>query len=366
MKRGLLLLLLAGPAWAKRDIAVRRIGPMIDASGNNAHIVGQDGAYSISLGKSSLWVYGDTFYGRRKPDGTPDIEGAVFNSAALTADPDASDGITGLAPLVDDKDNPRAILALDSNEDPKKTRLWPGAGLKIGGKIYLYYSLVEVYGSGNWDFRHSGQGLAVGENPHKPFTRLISKGRYAFWTRSQPRFGIAVVDDKDGWLYVFGRDEAKPNSLRLARVRPGAIDDTNAYQYFATSPPAQWTTELSSAASLFHDAPPETSVSYNRYLGQYLMLYSRFLEKDVVVRTAPHPWGPWARPRPIYRCQPSKPDAYCYAAKEHPEYASEGGKRIYFTVVDSGEAMGGMPELFEATFRPAEPIAKEPERKRAP
>jgi hypothetical protein len=71
-----------------------------------------------------------------------------------------------------------------------------------------------------------------------------------------------------------------------------------------------------------------------------------------VIRTAPHAWGPWTRPRPIYHCKPSKPDAYCYAAKEHPEFNTSDGRRVYFTLVDSGEATGGVPELFEATFRP--------------
>ncbi len=339
-------------AFAARDVAVRHIGAMIDPSGNSAHIVGQDEAYSVSLGKSVLWLYGDTFYGRRRPDGKPDVEGAVTNSSALTTDQDASDGISGFMPLVDANDNPRAVLPYDPTEKPANLRLWPGHGIKIGSKIYLYYSLIDITGPGEWDFTHAGQGLAVGEDPHQPFTRLKWKDRFDFWQRHEPRFGVAVIEGKDGMIYVYGRHEEKPNALHLARVKPDDIGRLDAYEYLSSTKTASWTTELSSAAAIFTDAPPEASVSFNQYLGQFMMLYSRLMENDVVIRTAPHAWGPWTHPRAIYHCKPSKPDAFCYAAKEHPEYNTGDGRRIYFTLVDSGEAEGGVPELFEATFRP--------------
>jgi hypothetical protein len=107
---------------------------------------------------------------------------------------------------------------------------------------------------------------------------------------------------------------------------------------------------LSKATNLFEEGPPEGSVSFNSFLGNYLMLYSRFMEQDVVVRTASNPWGHWSEPVSIYRCLPCKPDATCYAAKEHPQYAQKDGKKIYFTLVDGGKAFGGIPEVFEVTF----------------
>lgn len=347
----LLVLLTAADASAGRDVSIRHVGAMIDAQGNRAHIVGQDEAYSISLGKSVMWLYGDTFYGRRLPDGKPDVQGAVSNTAALSTDLNAADGID-MVPLVDAKDNPRAVLPYAEGEDIEKLRLWPGHGIELGGKIFLYYSLIELTGKGEWDFKHAGQGLSVGTDPSQGFTRLKWKDRFEFWSRAEPRFGLAVIRGKDGRLYVYGRHEDKPNAMHLARVKAADIENRDAYEYLASTKTAQWSRALSSATALFLDAPPEASVSYNRYLGQFLMLYSRFLEKDVVIRTAPHPWGPWTRPRAIYRCKPSAPEAFCYAAKEHAEYNKSDGRRIYFTVVDSGEAEGGVPELFEATFRP--------------
>ena len=310
---------------------VRRVGALLDESGNRAGITGQDMAYSISLGSTTLWLFGDTFY----------PNGAVSNNAAWTEDVDASDGITGLRALSKDG-RPLPVLAFDAAEDPATTRLWPGHGIELGGQVFVYYSRVEVTGKGSWDFKHAGQGLAVGRG-QGPLTRLKRQGRADFWSASQPRFGVAVVKGKDARVYVFGRDEAGSHALRLARVSPEKIEDLDAYEYLASTSAPAWSTTLSSAAALFKDGPPEASVSYNLHLGAYMMLYSRLHDQDVVLRTAPQPWGPWSKPRLLYRCR-----RFCIAAKEHPEYAEDNGRRVYFTLVDPKKAFGGLTELYEA------------------
>lgn len=346
---GTILLLGIGSASGQR-VNVRYLGDIIE-KGNGARIVSQDGAYSIDLGQGSLWVYGDTFYGTKKKDGSPDIKGAVSNSAARTGAWSAADGLPALRALRDARGNAAPLIPYAPFENRDKLRLWPGHGVKIGEKIYVFYSLVEILGPGTWDFRHGGQGLAVGKDPLKPFHRLTYRGRYDFWDRSEPNFGMAVLKGEEGWVYVYGRDQGKASGLKLARVRPEFISDPERYEYFSVGQTkAAWASRPARARPLFEEAPPEGSVSFNRYLGKYLMLYSRFLEQDVVMRVSDIPWGPWSSPKTIYRCGPRKPDSSCYAAKEHPEYAREDGKRIYFTLVDSGRVFGGMPELFEATI----------------
>lgn len=349
----LLLGCLVPIAWGAEieDFDIRYVGPLFNRSKNDGNITGQDGAYSIDLGKRSLWLFGDTFYGSWKEGGTQDIKGAVHNNAAWATDTKASDGIGELRRVKDANGNADYALRNTSSEDPKKLKLWPGHGIKIDGQIYVFYSLVEIFGTGSWDFRHAGQGLAVTHHPKGPFKRLTYKENYDFWERSQPRFGVAVLRGKDGRIYVYGRDEVKPHGFKLARVAPEEIEDPERYEYFSgDGKNPKWTRNLSKAKNLFKEGPPEGSVSFNPFLGKHLMLYSRFIEQDVIVRTASNPWGPWSEPKSIYRCIPSKLDATCYAAKEHPQYAEEGGRKIYFTLVDSGEAFGGIPELFQVTL----------------
>ncbi|OGS05611.1 MAG: hypothetical protein A3G41_06385 [Elusimicrobia bacterium RIFCSPLOWO2_12_FULL_59_9] len=384
-----LLLALGGGACRKHGPApkVRYIGDLIGKDGNGAHVLSQDGAYSIDLGGGSVWIFMDTFYGTRKANGEADIKGAVSSNAAWTEDRDASDGISGLRHLRDAHGNAaQAVRDTVSGSPlrsapgtrlrrwrsgplrsapgtrlrrwrggPGKPALWPHHGVNIGKKTYVFYSIQERAGSKDGELRHAGQGLAVASKAGAHFLPISLRGRHAFWGRSQPRFGAAVLSGKDGWIYAYGRDENVHDKagFKLARVRPENIENPERYEYFAgAGPEPSWTPDLSGAESLLDDGPPEVSASFNAYLGKYLMLYSRYLEQDVAVRTSAQPWGPWSKPSIVYRCPTAENAAQgvsCYAGKEHPQYAREGGRVVYFTLVD-GRVFGGLPKIYELEF----------------
>jgi len=332
--------LLARPATA---IEVRAVGSLIDRSGNGAHILAQDAAYSIPAGSGSLWVYGDTFFGSKT------IQGAVSNSSAWSDDVVASDGITLIA-QTDSDGKPVPPLKFHPEEDRKALRLWPGHGVSIAGQTYLFYSVVK-------NSVHLEQGLAVSSASMSSFTRIQYQGRYGIWGAAEPRMGTAVLGGADGYIYVYGRFESPPYGLILARVRPSAITNFARYEYLCVkSNGAHWARDVKKACAIFDDAPPEVSVSLHAFVGQYLMLYSRFLEEDVVVRLADHPWGPWSDPVSIYKCpriEDPPQGTSCYAAKEHPQYAKASGRAIYFSMVD-GRVFGGSPDLFEVQWASGE------------
>jgi len=67
------------------------------------------------------------------------------------------------------------------------------------------------------------------------------------------------------------------------------------------------------AAELFDDNPGcmgELSVSWNRYLRQWLMLYYCQSTNLVVMRLAPDPWGPWTAAQTIF--DPWGDGGYCH------------------------------------------------------
>ncbi len=341
------LLLFAAAAQAA-PIEIHKVGRLIDGRGNGARVLSQDGAYSIALSSGTLWVYGDTFFGSRAADGSPRIEGGVTNASAWSEDLDAGDGLL-LRARAGRARRPAPVIGFDAAEDPEKARLWPGHGLAVGSRVYLYYSLVRLGPPGG--FSHAGQGLAVAEGPLERFRRLKGAGGFRLWREHEPSFGMAVLRDRDGFVYVFGRSHHPPNGLFLARVRPESLESIPDYEYVCVRGGAvRWSLSLAEACPLFEDGPPEASVSWHPFIGQYLMVHSRFLDEDAVARLADRPWGPWSEPVRLYECpRESKPaqGVSCYAAKEHPQYARDGGRVIYFTVVD-GRVFGGLPELFEA------------------
>lgn len=338
---------------AQPPTVVRALGPMISVSGNDARIISQDEAYSIPHGNDVLWLYGDTFYGSRKPDGSADIQGAVSNSSAWTSK-QVIDGGVFPAASADSDGIPLPALAYDSSEDSQSQRLWPGHGVSLGDRIYFYYSLLQKQRKpDSEDFQHAGQGLAVFEGPRKTAVRLRNAGHLAFWNAAEPRFGVAVLKGGDDHIYVYGRYEEPPNELILARVKPEDIEKRGAYEYACPRGiRATWSKRLRDACSLFEEAPPEGSVAFHPFIGQYFMLYSRFLNQDVVARVADRPWGPWSEPIVLHACEIGRDPPQgisCYAGKEHPQFARQGGKILYFTLVD-GRVFGGTPRLFELTL----------------
>lgn len=329
--------------------SIQYVGPLIEHVKNDGRVIGQDGAYSIPLKKGSLWLFGDTFFGIFNDDGSFNYRGAIHNNAFYTEDVDATDGITCIEYKKDTDGFAAYLLNNNRSENPKKIKLWPGHGIAVGKEIYLFYSLVEIFGEGSFDFRHAGQGIAVGKYPLGYFKRLKYRGKFSFWKKNEPRFGVAVFNDADGWVYIYGRDESAPYGFKIAKVRKNKIANPNAYFYLSKR--NGWSSKLDQATVLFESGPPEASVSYSQFLGKYLLLYSRFFEKDVVIRLAERPWGPWSDPITIYKCKPNKPDAFCYAAKEHPQYSEKKGRVIYFTITDSSCLFCSVPDLYEVVFR---------------
>ncbi|MDD2772569.1 MAG: DUF4185 domain-containing protein, partial [Elusimicrobiales bacterium] len=303
----------------------------------------------VNKNGQSLWLFGDTFYGNRNGDGSISIQANATNSAAVTFDKDLAEGVTSIHYLPDDN-SPLSAIPYGISESTSELKLWPGHGVSVGERTYLFYSLVKVTGKGMWDFRHDGQGLATTADMVIPFTRLKHDGNYRFWNATQPRFGIAVLKSGD-WLYIYGRGESKPYTLKLAKVRADSVEKLDKYRYFSGTQSDQpdWSAKPDNATTIFDGISAEASVSFNKYLGKYIMLYSRFFDKDVVVRLADNPWGPWSNCSIIYKCSTDKTDANCYAGKEHPQYAKQNGKIIYFTLVDNS-TFGGTVKLYEASI----------------
>ena len=74
-----------------------------------------------------------------------------------------------------------------------------------------------------------------------------------------------------------------------------------------------WDTREGAAKFLF-DQPcvGEFSVSYNRFIGKWIMLYNCDMpdRRGINLRTADQPWGPWSAPQVIFH--PWDDHGYCY------------------------------------------------------
>ena len=342
-----LFLACCGAAVRAETLSVKELGFIFDKQ-LSAPLMGQDAAYSIYLGgNDSLWCFGDTIIADLK-DGKEILRAIPSSTSAFHRSKDIY-SIKGKLEYVKDKDGFAYTIPLgDMLPYWYVRKYWPQHGVKIGAKVYLYYSIIQAFGKGGFDFAQVGQGLAVSNDGGKTFRQVKPPCGWAFWNDVQPAFGGAVHKAGDGWLYVYGRGLSGPGeySLYLAKVQEEDIERPDKYLYFkgGNSGGPQWTKSLPEAKPLLAQGESELSVSQNEFLGGMLMLYSR--SGRVELRTARQPWGPWGEAVKVMDCK-TAPGDFCYAAKEHYQYAVEGGRKVFFTLVYS---KAYIPEIFELTL----------------
>ena len=353
--------------------SARDLGPLF---ADNPHsMIGQDGAYSIPLGDQTLWFFGDTLIGRRRrreslwfPGGRPvgprDMSGSagivrmINNCGLLVPAGEGPDALKDFRYICDDVGNLKTLLPLEGDEHPDRDRIWCQHGVKIRERLYLSFIKVRMTDDAppplQIGFEIVGSGLAVGSTRDWNFRRISRGGSSILWRADQPHFATAFMfDPASGRMFLYGtvrRDGVQ--QCYLARVAPDSIEDPGAYEYLASDAP-KWSRAVDDARPVFNCMPSELSVSFNEHLGCYLAVHSLDLTGKIVARTSRTAWGPWGDPVTLWDVRVPPRDyavpypTLIYAGKEHPELASDGGRKIYLTYIEFEEYF---PHLVEVTL----------------
>jgi hypothetical protein len=315
-----------------------------------------DGATSLVLPSGeALWVFGDTVEEPFESIRQVALAPLRSNTGAIVPGQDASGGVKSYRFLATkDGKRPRQVVPFLEGEDPAKTRLWAIHGACVGRRAYLFYHRISLKPGVDVfeDFALEGMGLARADTEKLEFERLKAPdGTREFWKGTEPTFGVWVERDGD-YLYVWG---SLMTGMFLARVRPKQIEELSAYEYLVEAPTLKspgvqprWEKKFTPTAVLFDSVPNEMSAAYNAHLGKHVAIHALGREGKIVMRIAPARTGLWSEPTVIYEPPRRSKDELIYAAKEHPELAQEGGRRIYVTYVNSGEYV---PEMVEIRFR---------------
>jgi hypothetical protein len=359
-----------------RTIAVqsaRDLGPLF--ADNPHRMIGQDGAFSIPLGDQTLWFFGDTLIGKRRPneslwfpDGKPvgprdmsgvgGVERMINNSGLLVPTGAGPDVLKKFRYICDDDGELKTLLPLEGGEHPDRDRIWCQHGVLVRDRPYLSFIKVRMLDEAipplPIGFEIVGSGLAVGSPRDWNFRRIERDGDSILWRADQPHFATAFMfDPSSGRMFLYGtvrRDGVQ--RCYLARVPPDAMEDLEAYEYLASGAP-KWSRSVDDAVPIFDHMPSELSVSFNEHLGRYLAVHSLDLTGAIVALTSHTAWGSWSEPVTLWQVQvpprgyPVPYPTLIYAGKEHPELASDGGRRIYLTYVEFEEYF---PHLVEVTL----------------
>lgn len=321
--------------------------PLLSRPVSTGAVVGQGGNYCVPLPDgSSLWLLNNIWMGEVKPGGETEVWGIIDGAAALAPSTAPYAQAGALKHVSDENGWPLALLSGDLKEYSQVRKFWPRAGLCLPAGCHVFYSIMNNYGPGPYDYFRVGQGVAFSEKPAGPYLKARAGTRYSLWNDIEPAFGSAVLADEDGWVYVYGRVITSPGAYaaQLARVKPGHLADRGKYHYYAgDAGAAAWTEDVAEAADVLAGLPEEFSVSYNEHLKSYLAVYSDPEGGRAQARLAPYPWGPWGEPAVLLACAG---EDYCYGAKEQPGLAAGDGRKIFVTV-----ERRNAPYLYELNFK---------------
>jgi hypothetical protein len=279
----------------------------------------------------------------------------LSNCALLAPAQEARHGIKQFTYLTARDGRARPVIEHFPEEDPARQRLWPVHGTCVGDHVYVYYHKitldpkVDVF----LGFTLNGMGVARARVGEWQFQRLPAPdGSHEWWKGDQPGFGVFVEPRPDGWVYLWG---SLLTGMYLARCRPDQLDQLSSYEYLVDGPtserptmPARWSSTWKPTAARFDSVPNEMSAHYNDYLKKHIAIHMWNRDNRIVMRTAPDIVGPWSQASTIWTPAREAADEFFYAAKEHPELATDGGRIVYVTYV---ETVHYSPRLVEVRFR---------------
>ncbi|MCZ7569848.1 MAG: DUF4185 domain-containing protein [Ardenticatenaceae bacterium] len=337
----------AMPASPETTAPVRAacfLGGLRQARTDSWAIIGQDGGQSIDLGDRILFVFSDTLFAAlpnlyhneslTAPYPVPAGRQGIFlaNSAGLSRGDDLRQALGEIRYYTDEEGFPREIIEPTGPEREQEVRFWPEHGISLDGKVYLYYLGVQtVDRSSIWGFHTLGAGLAVLDPESGACERIRRENDWCLWRAEVDdfHFGVQVLrDDEDVYVFASVRKGLLPSAL-LARVKADQIADPAAYEYLYTPQP-EWGPDLEGALSL-GESGSEYSVSYNPYLGRYLMIYVEGYGKTLMMRTADRLFGPYSQPQQIGHLPHDRSSELLYLGFEHPTYRKNDGETVYIT-----------------------------------
>jgi hypothetical protein len=301
---------------------------------------GADGAYSAALADDEiLWLFGDTWYGKVREGRHVDAI-IINNSIAIQRGlmpPGASvEFYSGRTPA----GKPRAFV------QPADGRgwFWIYDGIRSAKGLYLFLIQLERAERPNsFGFTIVETWLGYVPNPGDSpenwrwLQHRIPWGRFS--TAGDTLFGSSLLKDNK-YIYIYGTTEDVIGEIRrkyliLARVPETQLDQFDRWQFYSGG---EWTSDFNKSTRLCSDMANEFSVSYLATLRQYILVYTENgFSKNIVVRLAPDPWGPWSEPRRIYACPEVErsEDVFCYAAKGHPDLSPAPDELIVTYVATS-------------------------------
>lgn len=299
--------------------------------------IGADGAYSVQLNDTTtLWTFGDTWIGTLKGNQRPRGTKMVNNTAAVQ-----KLGGKQVAPLLFKwmHNGPDShSLWVPSERD---AYFWPGDGITLDGKPFLFLHKIKTDKSREqpFQFRTVSDFVVSVDNPLDPPKQWKLTYGDLGNDAEELEYGTATISD-DKFVYIYCSHRARRNGLdahpailsRVPKTDFVKLEFRNT-QFFksektsknssASNKNDNWNKGASEANILFSDAAPEMSVTRVKGIPGFIAVYMPPLSKEIYIRHALAPEGPWSERIKIYDCPEKDDGILLYSAKAHQELATK-------------------------------------------
>jgi len=199
----------------------------------------------------------------------------------------------------------------------------PSEGVSIGGRMFIYHttdSNAKNDFEPNKDTKMGRSIVAVSDDDGQSFKYLYDLSIKHFINVSIVEVDAAhwagLPQKQGAGLVIFGSGDYRRSNVRVAFQPAEQIGSRASVRYFVgldrAGQPA-WSAREEDAAQLF-DQPcvGEFSVSYNRFIRKWIMLYNCTGGgnlRGINLRTADQPWGPWSSSQILF--EPWEGSGYC-------------------------------------------------------
>ena len=276
---------------------------------------GGDGTLSIELaGGRTLWLFGDTFLGEVRPDGSRPAESPLIRNCLVV-----QIGQRLVTRHGGTASEPKAFLA---SEGPQ-TWYWPGDGMLREDRLQIFFHGFRQASAGMWGWVWEDTVIATLRLPDLVLEKVTPlNGRHGV------AYGAALYE-VDHWIYIFGTEQRGAlKHLHLARA-PG--DDLEAaWEYWAGQ---DWSPDPKASRPMLTGVSSQFGVvGLEKGLGLVTMDDRQPFSDRMVVYLTAVPTGPWRGPIEIYRAPEAGDGIAAYNPFVHPQFRSPDGLLISYNI----------------------------------